>query len=194
MLYYLCSLYTLFHIALSYISTEVVLLGQNVNSYWDKEALSSKQWKDDQFVRTGNAKPYVYTIADGFSQRERVVSRGAKKKEIEDLENKRVDAASFETAEDLISQNAGEGRGEGREMGEGNGASKSEQGIDIINAAEEGNGIQDETGENNKVEDGEEEEGGGRFAELLSLVAAIDPDNMRIRFQSPHPKDFSEEV
>ena len=84
------------------------MLGQNVNSYWDKEALSSKQWKDDQFVRTGNAKPYVYTIADGFSQRERVVSRGAKKKETEQLENKRIDAARFETAEDLISQNVGE--------------------------------------------------------------------------------------
>ena len=82
----------------------------------------------------------------------------------------------------------------GREMGEGNGASKSEQGIEIINAAEEGYGIQDETGKNNKVENEEEEEGGVRFAELLSLVAAIDPDNMRIRFQSPHPKDFSEEV
>ena len=54
--------------------------------------------------------------------------------------------------------------------------------------------VEKKTGENNKVEDDVEEEGGIRFAELLSLVAAIDPDNMRIRFQSPHPKDFSEEV
>ena len=37
-------------------------------------------------------------------------------------------------------------------------------------------------------------ESGVRFAELLSLVAAVDPDNMRIRFQSPHPKDFPDEV
>ena len=86
------------------------MLGQNVNSYWDKEALSSKQWKDDQFVRTGNVKPYVYTIVDGFTQRERVVSRGAKKLKNESLENRRVDAARYETAEDSVSQNVGEGR------------------------------------------------------------------------------------
>ena len=172
----------------------MVLLGQNVNSYWDKEALSSKQWKDDQFVRTGNIKPYVYSIADGFTQRKRVVSSGAQKKENESLENKRVDAARYEKAEDSVSQNVGEGRGERKEEGEGSGNSKLEQGIEIINAVEERNGSREETGENNKVEDDVEEEGGIRFAELLSLVAAIDPDNMRIRFQSPHPKDFSEEV
>ena len=131
------------------------MLGQNVNSYWDKEALSSKQWKDDQFVRTGNVKPYVYTIVDGFTQRERVVSRGAKKLKNESLENRRVDAARHETAEDSVSQNVGEER----------------------------NGSREETGENNKVEDDVEEEGGIRFAELLSLE--IGRASCRERVSSP---------
>jgi MiaB/RimO family radical SAM methylthiotransferase len=34
---------------------------------------------------------------------------------------------------------------------------------------------------------------GARFADLLKLVAAVNPD-MRVRFTSPHPKDFPEEV
>lgn len=34
---------------------------------------------------------------------------------------------------------------------------------------------------------------GRQFAELLDAVAAVDPE-MRIRFTSPHPKDFSDEV
>lgn len=35
--------------------------------------------------------------------------------------------------------------------------------------------------------------GGLRFADLLEKVSAIDPE-MRIRFTSPHPKDFPDEV
>lgn len=35
--------------------------------------------------------------------------------------------------------------------------------------------------------------GGMRFAELLDRVADIDP-NMRVRFTSPHPKDFPDEL
>ncbi|XP_072522472.1 mitochondrial tRNA methylthiotransferase CDK5RAP1 [Salminus brasiliensis] len=35
--------------------------------------------------------------------------------------------------------------------------------------------------------------GGMRFAELLDRVSLVDPD-MRIRFTSPHPKDFPDEV
>ena len=35
--------------------------------------------------------------------------------------------------------------------------------------------------------------GAVRFAQLLDMVAAIDPE-MRIRFTSPHPKDFPDEV
>lgn len=35
--------------------------------------------------------------------------------------------------------------------------------------------------------------GGLRFADLLDKVAEIDPE-MRIRFTSPHPKDFPDEV
>lgn len=35
--------------------------------------------------------------------------------------------------------------------------------------------------------------GGVRFAELLKRVSEIDPE-MRIRFTSPHPKDFPDEV
>ena len=36
-------------------------------------------------------------------------------------------------------------------------------------------------------------EGATSFAQLLAAVAAIDPE-MRVRFTSPHPKDFSDEV
>ncbi|XP_043219238.1 mitochondrial tRNA methylthiotransferase CDK5RAP1-like [Amphibalanus amphitrite] len=35
--------------------------------------------------------------------------------------------------------------------------------------------------------------GGTRFADLLSAVADVDPE-MRVRFTSPHPKDFPDEV
>lgn len=35
--------------------------------------------------------------------------------------------------------------------------------------------------------------GGRRFSHLLDQVSRIDPD-MRIRFTSPHPKDFPDEV
>jgi hypothetical protein len=35
--------------------------------------------------------------------------------------------------------------------------------------------------------------GGLRFGELLARVAEIDP-NLRVRFTSPHPKDFPDEV
>jgi hypothetical protein len=35
--------------------------------------------------------------------------------------------------------------------------------------------------------------GGLRFADLLDKVSRIDPE-MRIRFTSPHPKDFPDEV
>lgn len=36
-------------------------------------------------------------------------------------------------------------------------------------------------------------QGGLRFSDLLDQVSRIDPD-MRIRFTSPHPKDFPDEV
>lgn len=36
-------------------------------------------------------------------------------------------------------------------------------------------------------------QGGLRFSDLLDRVSQIDPD-MRIRFTSPHPKDFPDEV
>lgn len=36
-------------------------------------------------------------------------------------------------------------------------------------------------------------EGCMQFAELLDRVADVDPE-MRIRFTSPHPKDFSDDV
>lgn len=38
-----------------------------------------------------------------------------------------------------------------------------------------------------------QKKGGVRFAELLDRVSEIDPE-MRIRFTSPHPKDFPDEV
>lgn len=38
-----------------------------------------------------------------------------------------------------------------------------------------------------------QKQGGLRFADLLDRVSVIDPD-MRIRFTSPHPKDFPDEV
>ena len=37
--------------------------------------------------------------------------------------------------------------------------------------------------------DSDSDDGGVRFGELLERVSKIDPE-MRIRFQSPHPKDF----
>ena len=160
-------------------------MGQNVNSYWDQEALSSVGWresrerlrKEEQQLHgsssssssggaeeggqgegrtgtegggggTGVQQPYAYSIAEGFTQRVRVQSRGAKKA-------------------------AGEGEGKVEEEGE----ERTEEGD------KEGGGAVEWQGE-----------GGVRFAELLSLVASIDPDNMRIRFQSPHPKDFPNEV
>ena len=36
-------------------------------------------------------------------------------------------------------------------------------------------------------------EGSVQFAELLDRVADVDPE-MRVRFTSPHPKDFSDHV
>ena len=36
-------------------------------------------------------------------------------------------------------------------------------------------------------------EGAVQFAELLARVAVVDPE-MRVRFTSPHPKDFSDGV
>eukprot|EP00947_MAST-08B_sp_MAST-8B-sp1_P003438 g3438.t1 len=36
-------------------------------------------------------------------------------------------------------------------------------------------------------------QGGARFADLLQVVADVDPE-MRVRFTSPHPKDFSDDV
>lgn len=38
-----------------------------------------------------------------------------------------------------------------------------------------------------------QKKGGIRFAELLHRVSEVDPE-MRIRFTSPHPKDFPDEV
>ena len=35
--------------------------------------------------------------------------------------------------------------------------------------------------------------GGRRFSELLDRVSQVDPE-MRVRFTSPHPKDFPDEV
>jgi tRNA A37 methylthiotransferase MiaB len=36
-------------------------------------------------------------------------------------------------------------------------------------------------------------DGAASFAQLLDAVAAVDPE-MRIRFTSPHPKDFADDV
>jgi hypothetical protein len=145
--------------------TEVVLLGQNVNSFWDKNTLSSLAWKERRDTELGDIegeqeregegegegerkrKAYAYSIAPGFTQRTPVVSKGAKKEAEKEIEVRQSQSSTVEKA-------GGEGEGGGEEEGEG----------------------------------------GVRFAELLSLVAAIDPDNMRIRFQSPHPKDFPAEV
>lgn len=38
-----------------------------------------------------------------------------------------------------------------------------------------------------------QKQGGVSFAELLHRVSEVDPE-MRIRFTSPHPKDFPDEV
>ena len=63
-----------------------MLLGQNVNSYWDETTLSSKEWvrlRDANTHRSGvdgegvEGIPYKYAVAPGFTQRQRVLSRGA---------------------------------------------------------------------------------------------------------------------
>jgi tRNA A37 methylthiotransferase MiaB len=86
---------------------EVVLLGQNVNSYWDQTTLST----------LGTARDY--SVAPGFTKRSNTL---------------------------------------------------------VVNKSE-----LSELG------------GGVRFGELLTLVSEIDPE-MRIRFQSPHPKDFTDDL
>lgn len=101
---------------------EVVLLGQNVNSYFDQQASSSEEWQLGEY---GYGKDEHYKVAEGFTQREKAVSRG---------EQKEKETAAVQP------------------------------------------------------------EGGVRFAELLSRVSAIDPENMRIRFQSPHPQHFPDKV
>jgi tRNA A37 methylthiotransferase MiaB len=95
---------------------EIVLLGQNVNSYWDRGGSSILEQRADR-----------YSIAPGFTQRS-----NPKKT---------------------------------------NQSNSSSQISLIIN----------------------EKEGGVRFGELLQRVAEIDPE-IRIRFQSPHPKDFPDDV
>mmetsp|Transcript_28805 Transcript_28805/g.27590 ORF Transcript_28805/g.27590 Transcript_28805/m.27590 type:complete len:605 (+) Transcript_28805:125-1939(+) len=119
---------------------EVVLLGQNVNSFWDESSESSNEWQQQQEKYSLDKEPYVYTVAPGFTQRKKIVSRGT--------ESNHIDKS----------------------------------------------GDNDSKGEHTHSKEGSGSEKGVRFAELLSLVAAIDPDNMRIRFQSPHPKDFPDEV
>ena len=61
-------------------------MGQNVNSYWDETTLSSKEWvrlRDENTLGQGVdgegevGTPYKYAVAPGFTQRQRVVSRGA---------------------------------------------------------------------------------------------------------------------
>jgi tRNA A37 methylthiotransferase MiaB len=144
---------------------EVVLLGQNVNSYWDQSTESSLEWQQ-QYLEAG--KPFVYSIASGFTQRTQIVSRGSgdqvrgedneKKGEMKmALEDKNVEQRDIN---EVVSNSDNELL---------NNISKE---VDITDSSERG----------------------VRFAELLSKVAAIDPDNMRIRFQSPHPKDFPDEV
>jgi hypothetical protein len=170
----------------------VVLLGQNVNSYWDQEALSSVGWRESrerlrkeeqqqhsssssggaeeagQGEGTGTEgggggvqQPYAYSIAEGFTQRVRVQSRGAMKSAGEVEGKVEVEGEGAVKTSSQVHQGDGE---EGSEQGQGGGTVEWQG------------------------------EGGVRFAELLSLVASIDPDNMRIRFQSPHPKDFPNEV
>lgn len=131
---------------------EVVLLGQNVNSFWDESTESSPEWQLQQEKYSRNNEPYVYTIAPGFTQRKKVVSRGTKS---ENIDNSHIGGEKNENSE---------------------GDHKHLSKVDEV------------------TEKGLEGGKGVRFAELLSLVAAIDPDNMRIRFQSPHPKDFPDEV
>jgi MiaB/RimO family radical SAM methylthiotransferase len=86
---------------------EVVLLGQNVNSYWDVNSPSEAKYHD-----------YQFEVADGFRTRKNIVK---------------------------------------------------------------------------VTKEAEEHDGGVRFGELLARVAEIDPE-LRVRFQSPHPKDFGDEL
>ena len=153
-----------------------------MNSYWDKEALSSQSWRNGQFVRTGTDEPYVYSVAEGFTQRERVLSKGAQRERVEGVVVEGV----------AVAGNAVGVKGAERELG-------LQKTIEMRDNAGENVEIEAEDKVQNETEkefekEIQESEGGVRFAELLSLVAAVDPDNMRIRFQSPHPKDFPPEV
>jgi hypothetical protein len=146
---------------------EVVLLGQTVNSYWDRATPSSPEWRRQLPLLRGRGEGQGgggdYEVAEGFTQRSKPRPGKAKGQ--------------------VQGQGQSQGQGQGQFEGQGQEQTQSEE--------QEHNPDTDPDPDTDPAFD---PEGGVRFAELLSLVAAIDPLNMRVRFQSPHPKDFPDEV
>lgn len=160
------------------------MLGQNVNSYWDQEALSSTGWIESRERRRIEVEQQQHARSEGGD-------RGRDEEEAMTLTGAVTGAVAVEPYAYSIASGFSQ-----RTRVQSRGAQKSsleaKENKSILENGLEGEGEGGERGEEGEVE--WQGEGGVRFAELLSLVAAIDPDNMRIRFQSPHPKDFPNEV
>ena len=165
------------------------MLGQNVNSYWDQEALSSIGWIESrERLRRIEEQQHQQQVqhAEGGDRRveEAVTLAGAVEVAVEPYAYSI--ASGFSQRTRVQSRGAKKSNLEAKES-----QSILENGL-LEREGEGGEEVGGGVGRGGEVE--WQGEGGVRFSELLSLVAAIDPDNMRIRFQSPHPKDFPNEV
>ena len=154
----------------------MVLLGQTVNSYWDRTTPSSPEWRarlpllrqrEGPESGPGSGSGSDYAIAEGFTQRSKPKPRPRPV------------------------QGQGQGQGQVQE-------STPDHDVDPASASASASAPALDTDTDTDLDADLDldcdPEGGVRFAELLARVAAIDPKNMRIRFQSPHPKDFPDEV
>ena len=156
---------------------EIVLLGQNVNSYWDRTSPSmAARYGDPGLlelpVTAGTASGLVgaaYGPAPGFTE------RSARRRKLllqqqQLLAGEQPSISAAAVGDILVSAAPGMG-------GE----------VDVSAAV----GAVVDRGD--RRGDRRVDGGGVRFAELLLRVAELNPE-VRLRFQSPHPKDFPEEV
>jgi hypothetical protein len=141
---------------------EVVLLGQNVNSYWDRAAPSALP--EGFFAPSGE-----YSVAPGFTQR-------SKKRPSPSTSASTSASASTHSSRPSIHTNLDLDLGSGMELDIGTVDLNLGLSLDPLRDPLDPLALD-----------------GVRFGELLLRVAAINPE-MRVRFQSPHPKDFPEEV